>query len=312
MRKWLTGFVLGLALAGGLALPVVSQVSYPVALWPVAGADNAVRTVRERLFAARTYYVRTDGHDTNCDGKTNASDASTSTTACAFLTGQKGADACFLTLDLGGYDCTVDLEDGTFTGRIAITSPQVGAGTITIQGNSSTPTNVVINWTGTSTNGAIDVRNHASVVVKDMRIQTTTGGSGLWAENGGLIYFSGIDFGATVQYHMAALWLGSIRALGNYTISGAAQYSVVASGLGVVRLRSVACTLTGTLAFTAFAIATAGAHILADGFTHSGGTITGLRHSSINNAVIGTNGGSAASHFPGNATGTTDGFGVFY
>jgi len=87
MRKVVATFALGLVL-GLTALPVVSQVSYPVALCrspmrrtPIGSCGGAVR--------GRTYYVRTDGHDTNCDGKTDASDASTSTTACAFLTIQR-------------------------------------------------------------------------------------------------------------------------------------------------------------------------------------------------------------------------------
>lgn len=39
---------------------------------------------------AATYYVRTDGHDTNCNGSADASSASTPN--CAFLTVQKGLD----------------------------------------------------------------------------------------------------------------------------------------------------------------------------------------------------------------------------
>jgi hypothetical protein len=44
------------------------------------------------LADAATYYVRTDGHNTNCNGTVDASDASTGTANCAWLTVQKAAD----------------------------------------------------------------------------------------------------------------------------------------------------------------------------------------------------------------------------
>lgn len=43
--------------------------------------------------SAATYYVRTDGSNTNCDGLTNASDASTETDDCAWATIDKAAAA---------------------------------------------------------------------------------------------------------------------------------------------------------------------------------------------------------------------------
>jgi len=60
-----------------------------------------------RVANAADYYVRTDGHDTNCIGTANFSDASTETTACAFLTIQKAADT------VANGD-TVWVADGTY------------------------------------------------------------------------------------------------------------------------------------------------------------------------------------------------------
>jgi pectin methylesterase-like acyl-CoA thioesterase len=87
---------------------------------------------REKLTAARTYWVRTDGSDSN-DGLAN-------TSGSAFLTVQKAIDVASA-LDNGGFNITIQLGNGTYSAGASLKS-FVGSGRIVIQGNSTTPANV--------------------------------------------------------------------------------------------------------------------------------------------------------------------------
>src|SRR3954447_13757840 len=98
-------------------------------------AARANLGVREQLSANRTYYVRTDGSDSN-NGLANSSSG-------AFLTIQKAIDTVGA-LDLSIYNVTVQVADGTYTGTVTVTGPWVGSGTVFLQGNTTTPANVVI------------------------------------------------------------------------------------------------------------------------------------------------------------------------
>ena len=107
--------------------------------------------MREKLSANRTYYVRTDGNNSNTGLTNNA--------AGAFLN-LTGAMAVLGTLDLGGKCVTIQLQDGTWTWayptipplgtqRFSQTTNAVGyPGTVTVQGNTTTPANVIITSIG--------------------------------------------------------------------------------------------------------------------------------------------------------------------
>ena len=71
-------------------------------------------SIREKLTAARTYYVRTDGSDSN-NGLANTSGG-------AFLTIQKAVDVAAYSLDCSGYAITVQVGDGTYTGSVVMRS----------------------------------------------------------------------------------------------------------------------------------------------------------------------------------------------
>src|SRR5947209_19614879 len=95
--------------------------------------------VREQLAGNRTYYVRTDGADGN-NGLANSSGG-------AFLTIQKAIDTA-AALDLSIYNVTIQVADGSYTGAVTVTGPWVGSGTVFLQGNTTTPANVVITTSG--------------------------------------------------------------------------------------------------------------------------------------------------------------------
>jgi hypothetical protein len=94
--------------------------------------------VRERLTANRTYYVRTDGSDSN-NGLTDSAGG-------AFLTIQKAIDTV-ASIDLGPFNVTIQVRAGTYTSGATVTGPWLGSGTVTLLGDTATPSNVVISVT---------------------------------------------------------------------------------------------------------------------------------------------------------------------
>jgi len=85
------------------------------------GACAAVLALATQAQAA-TYHVRPDGSDSNCNGLTNASDASTTTSSCAFLTVQKAVNTW------SGTGNTVLLHAGTINGSGSTGSACVTSG----------------------------------------------------------------------------------------------------------------------------------------------------------------------------------------
>ena len=250
-------------------------------------------SIRERLTANRTYYVRTDGSDSN-NGLANTSGG-------AFLTIQKAVDVVCGTLDTAIYTVTIQVADGTYTTAIQAKS-YVGGGAIEIVGNAGTPTNVVINTTSstcfTNTCGA-------AYTLKYMKLTTTTSGNCIYCGKNSATNFYGLDFGsAPGSTHIYAEQQGIVQAMATYTISGAANYHYVAGSQAEVRVTGSSWTVTisGSPAFNTFAFC--GAH----GFIHHSsvtfsGTVTGKRYDVIENGVIKTY-GSGGNYFPGNTSGT--------
>lgn len=250
---------------------------------------------RERLTAARTYYVRTDG--------SNANNGLANTAGGAFLTVQKALDVVLATLDLAGFNVTIQVADGTYTGSVLGSSPQVGAGLITIKGNTATPSNVVLQVTSVY-EYVVKASGYTILHVQDVKL-VNTGGVGaaalLLASKGGVITFQNIDCGQAGQ-QLRAEDGGRLECLGNYTISASASnhYAIVN---GQIRVQSKTITIVGTPAFTTFIDAPRIGLILVNGNTFSGGA-TGSRYSVIENSVIFT-AGAGATYLPGNAAGSS-------
>lgn len=246
--------------------------------------------VRDILSAARTYYVRTDGSDSN-DGLSNTSGG-------AFLTIQKAVNTVY-GLDIATYNVTIQVADGTYSGAIVCNSQFLGSGVVTIQGNSGTPANVVLS-TGSST--TLTAQNSASISIKDLKV-TNTSGNGIRATSNATISFQNIDFGSVGASHMLGDDTGGVICTGNYSISGGGTCHM-RSASGFVRVSSRTVTLSGTPAFsTAFAQSVVAGTITAGSNTYSG-SATGVRYDVSLNSVINTNSGGA-NYFPGNSAGTT-------
>lgn len=246
--------------------------------------------VREKLTAARTYYVRTDGNDANT-GLANTSGG-------AFLTIQKAVNVVVNEIDAAGYGVTIQLGDGTYTAGATL-GKVFGAENVSvvIQGNAVTPSNVVISTTsaaGITANFAGDWH------VKDLKLQTTTSGYGLVSNYGSLLRYSNIVFGACASGHMSASNTGALRAEGNYSIVGAAPSHWYLSQDGRLTCASRTITITGTPAFSsAFAVLTLHANCVITGNTYTG-SATGKRYDVSRLAYC-----NSGVTLPGDVAGTT-------
>ena len=260
---------------------------------------------RPLLTANRTYYVRTDGHDTNCNGLANASAASSPN--CAFLTIQKAIDVT-ASIDLASYNVTISLADGTYTSGLSVIAPWVGTGTVTVVGNNATPGNVIIS---TTSSNAVSVLGPGSrLSIQDLEVRTTTSGHAFTADSFGKISFQNIRFGATAQQHIRAVNFAYIVATGNYSIVGGAQVHAVGSGGAGVNISSRTITLTGTPAFSAwFALAEINGFVLVYSSTFSG-SATGSRYFATINGAIHSN-GAGTSFLPGSTAGSTANQGLY-
>ncbi len=260
-----------------------------------AAAARDALAVREKLSAARTYYVRTDGSDSN-DGMSN-------TAGGAFLTIQKAVDVASA-LDNGGQAITIQVADGNYPAAL-VGKSFVGSGQIIVQGNVTTPANVTIAISGT-----VFTCGDGITGVYLIRGFTLSSSSSvcLSCGRGSAIQFSNIVFGASAG-HIATSG-GVVRAVGPYSIAGGGAYHANSAYNGLVYLSGVAITLVGTPAFSlAFVRAEVMALISAFNVTTTG-SATGKRYIVADNSVIFVN-GAGETFLPGNAAGTNDGTGVY-
>lgn len=220
----------------------------------------------------------------------------------AFDTFAHARDAILNGFDLNGQNVTIQMANGTYTTSCRVTRPFVGSGVVTLQGDTTTPTNVIISTTSID---AIYVSTGGQLSVQGLQLKTTTSGYGIDADQGGQIAVTGkMDFGACADGHMVASAAGQIRIVGvSYTISGAAPIHTNASG-GNFIISGGTTTISGTPAFSnAFAYGQNLGYIQSNGVTFSG-SATGVRYSANTNSVIQTF-GSGATYFPGGTSGTT-------
>jgi hypothetical protein len=258
---------------------------------------------RERLTAARTYYVRKDGNDSN----TGLVDSA----AGAFLTIQKAVNV-YQALDCNGYNVTIQVGAGTYTDAIVITT-RTGSGSLYLTGDKATPANVALT---VSTSDTIQVSGHptgSSVYIEGFTLRTThTGSACIHAMACSVVLFGNIVFGASTYYHLFSETSAELSFINACTISGSATISIVLGYGGFVRSRgsgSITVTLTGTPAFSGFFC-----YIGTTSVYHSNnnepayitfsGSATGTRYLCESNGVANLN-AAGPNYFPGNVAGST-------
>src|SRR4051794_34827016 len=193
-----------------------------------AASARANLGVREQLAANRTYYVRTDGSDSN-NGLANSSGG-------AFLTIQKAIDTV-AALDLSIYNVTIQVADGTYTGAVTVTGPWVGSGSVILQGNTTTPANVVIT-TAVAGAAALLVQSAGRLSVTGFRLVSSGTGAtaGLKSTASAISVTGAMDFGAANRQMQAA-------ASGSITFVAGITYNI---GAGAVT--HIFCSSSGNVA----------------------------------------------------------------
>jgi hypothetical protein len=254
--------------------------------------------MREQLTANRTYYVRTDGSDSN-NGLANTSGG-------AFLTIQKAVNVVAGELDCGPYNVTIQVADGAYNANVVL-YPVIGFGTYLLVGNETTPANVTITLAGST---PIQVTVGAKWSVRGLKLSTTGGAAScLFGAQNSYTIFRNMNFGACTQIHIYAADAAFISADGNYTISGGATSGHVAATMGsMVNIVGRTITITGTPAIGNFVLCGRCGVVYMPSCVFSGAA-TGTRYNCFSVGLIETGGG--ASYFPGNAAGSTTSGGVY-
>jgi hypothetical protein len=248
---------------------------------------------RVLLTANRTYYVRTDGSDSNTGLVDSAGGA--------FLTLQKAYTVIRDTLDLAGYTATIKAADGTYTAGLVINGQLTGAGStpLILEGNTTTPANAILSTTSAS---GVIVGKGGYIKVRGFKLQTTTSGSGVIAYDGGQIEYDTVDFGACAQYHNVAYNAGRITPSGNYTISGNALGHWHCYQEGVYLVGAYTITLSGTPAFAGAFAACAFGNIGVSASCVFSGSATGKRYLVHKGGLIDVS-AQGETFLPGNAAG---------
>ena len=261
-------------------------------------------TGRIRLSADLTIYVATTG---------NASTNTGLTVGSPFLTVQRAWSFLQQNYDLNGYVVTISVADGTYSAGVSCNGPlvgQSGATTVVFSGNTTTPTNCIINIPS-NTNG-FGAQNGAAISVQGFQLTGagTNNTRAIYAGIGGQINIYNNNFGnftgGTNSAHMTSDSFGEIFLFTSYTISGGATYHILSEGrVSFVNLSPATVTISGTPNFVYFVFATLAGNVqIASSSITWSGAATGTRYYSQLNAIIATS-GSGATYFPGNVAGST-------
>lgn len=148
------------------------------------------------------------------------------------------------------------------------------------------------------------------VRVRNLQLRSTTSGQCLFAATNGVIRVeSGVTFGASSAgcEHLWADIEGVIEILSGYTITGGAgRHMEVVDGGRISHNGAYTVTLSGTPAFSQFALAIRQGTILIANVTYSGGA-TGVRYTADTGGQINTASGASPTYLPGNSAGSANG-----
>lgn len=217
------------------AIAALTTTSFGRALLTQASAATvqSYLGLRPVLLANATYYVRTDGSDSN-NGLANTSGG-------AFLTLQKAIDTV-AALDISIYSVTINVADGTYTAGVSVNGSWIGSGQVLLQGNNTTPGNVLINPAGGT---CVLAQNGGRLSVSGMEFR---GNVGIWSSTFGNVTTLGPMRFSSVIYQLYANG-GKIVVSTNYTICGSALAHVTVDSGGALVATSLTITFESSPAW---------------------------------------------------------------
>lgn len=271
------------------------------------GAIKAYFNPREVLAGSRTYYVRSDGNDTNTGRVNNAGGA--------FKTTQKAMDT-IAALDIGIYNAIIQYGDtGPFTG--CLLKAPVGAGTVIINGDTGNPSAYTITKNGGSAyifDGQKAVGNfqisgvHPHDSSANYHIISGIAGNNIVADNN--------DYGDAINYLLASKYGGMLQVTGannKLSCSGTITAPFLCdTNSNLIAPSTTKFTWLRNISFAYFAFARWGGvlNLFNLTCTLAGFTATGSRYSSDSNGII-IVGGGGESFFPGSTSGTRTNGGMY-
>ena len=253
--------------------------------WEIDGGGNVVYNPVQD-----TIYVRSGGSSHN-DGYLN-------TDARAFAT---ISDAMNWLRDrpynaLNSTTPVIQVQDGTWTSPVTLSNiPFVDQ--VTLQGNTGTPANVLLDITG---NPCITAGSQTRWVVQGFKAQTTSGAI-ISAVNCDLLVINNFDFGSCTGAHIDVGRYGFVQVGTSYTISGGAAQHVQYEQGRVFIAGAITATISGSPTITTMVNGQVGGDARISP-TWSGSPAVGTKKYSITgNAVLNT----AGVTLPGSVAGTT-------
>lgn len=261
-------------------------------------AIQALTGASRILTAPKTLYVNASTGSDNNQGLTPTTAFQTLTRAAAEIANW----------NLNGFDITINIADGNYTG---VAAPKMaGSGNVFWIGNPTSPSNVVITGTNQTAFAAAGVSHQLNGV----KIQSTGIGGGIGAFSNAYLIAKNIEWGNNTGAMIWAVYASTIRLDGSLKISGGSPGHAYSPGVFAAAWNSstIDCTnisspptltVVGTPAFgTAFVQAQSLSNI-AMLFASVVGGATGQRYFANLNSIINTNGGGA-SYFPGDVAGS--------
>lgn len=231
--------------------------------------DEFTPGVRTKLTADTTYYIRSDGSNSNT-GLLNTAAGAWSTIAYAMTYLRDN-------IDMSGFKLVVQVQDGTWTESVSLPNI-VGAYTanwaqkyLVLRGNVSSLGSCKLSVTGGV--GINGINSRSAWLVEGFEILTSgSGAHALQADINSLIYAGKNKYGACGGQHMQAIYGAKIEIVDDWTISGNATLHWYTDRDGQILVApGKTCTLTSTPAFSsAFASAQGGGGISFAGTTFSG------------------------------------------
>jgi hypothetical protein len=289
----LYGSTSGSTLFTPAAISGTSQITFP------AGTG----TVRLQLPSSITIYVATTGNDSN----------TCLAVGVPCLTIQHAIDLA-VGYDLGNFSITISVADGTYSttgSAIVLKSYVSGSGTISIVGNTTTPSNVVVSVT--TGFGIIGSSVRGAWTLSGMKVTTLTAGYDTINVSLGtrLSIVSAWEFGAAGGTHITATYGASVIISTNYTISGGAGIHWNVSTQALVQAAGHTLTITGTPTFTTWAQAIQGGGLVVHADTFSGAITAGATQYTASTVGWIYTAGAGAGYFPGTVGGSATSGGVY-